>query len=177
MTLANQLTVLRLLLAPVVVICIVYAQFGWALASLLAAGITDAFDGAIARRRRENSDLGALLDPLADKILIVSAVVALAAPVEGLTVRIPAWVAILVLARDATILIVATAYNLAVERRRFPPSRLGKAATAVHVVGILWILAMNALRLEHFATTLLLGAMVALTVLTSLQYLWRARSL
>lgn len=177
MTLANQLTVLRLLLAPVVVTCIVYAEFWWAIASLLGAGLTDAVDGAIARRRQEAGELGALLDPLADKILIASAVVALAVPVEGLTVRIPAWVAILVLARDATILIVATAYNLAVRRRQFPPSRLGKATTAVHVVGILWILAMNALALDHFLTEALLAAMVALTALTSLQYLWRARSL
>ena len=177
MTLANQLTVLRLLLAPAVVSCIVYGRFGLAIAALLLAGLTDAMDGVIARRRREHSELGALLDPLADKVLIASAVVTLAAPIEGLEVRIPAWVAILVLARDATILIVAAAYNLAVERRRFTPSRLGKWATVTNVVGILWILLANLIPLPEFLTTLLLGAMVALTVVTSLQYLGRARHL
>ena len=107
MTLANQLTVLRLLLAPVVVVCILYGRFGWALGALVLAGLTDMMDGALARRLGENSDLGALLDPLADKVLIVSAVVTLAAPIEAVSVRIPAWVAILVLSRDATIVFVA----------------------------------------------------------------------
>ncbi len=177
MTLANQLTVLRLLLAPAVVISIIYGRFAWAIAALLLAGLTDAMDGVIARRRKEHSQLGAVLDPLADKVLIVSAVVALAAPIEGVSVRIPAWIATLVLARDATILIVASAYSLAVGRRDFPPSRLGKWATVTNVVGILWILLANQFRLDHFITPVLLGTMVALTLVTSLQYLWRARLL
>ena len=177
MTLANQLTVLRLLLAPVVVICILYGRFGLALSALLLAGLTDMMDGALARRFGENSDLGALLDPLADKVLIVSAVVTLAAPIEAVSVRIPAWVAILVLSRDATILFVAGAYNLAVERRNFTPSRLGKAATVINVVGILWFLVANLLEVDSVVTPLLLAAMVALTAVTSLQYLWRVRFL
>ncbi len=177
MTLANQLTLLRLLLAPVVVMSILYGRFGWALVALLVAGVTDLLDGALARRRQERSRLGALLDPIADKVLIVSAVVALASPIEALTVRIPAWVATIVLARDATILIVAGAYNVAVERREFLPSRLGKWTTVINVVGILWILVANLLVIEHPVTTLLLGAMVALTVITSAQYLGRIREL
>ena len=177
MTIANQLTVLRLLLAPVVVICILYGRFELALGALVLAGITDMMDGALARRFGENSDLGALLDPLADKVLIVSAVVTLAAPIEAVSVRIPAWVAILVLSRDATILFVAGAYNLAVQRRNFAPSRLGKAATVINVVGILWFLVANLLGLDSIVTPLLLAAMVTLTVITSLQYLWRVRLL
>lgn len=177
MTLANQLTVLRLLLAPAVVICILYGRFGLALAAFLLAGITDVMDGVLARRLGENSDLGALLDPLADKVLIVSAVVTLAAPIEAVSVRIPAWVAILMLSRDATILFVAGAYNLAVARRRFAPSRLGKAATVISVVGILWFLLANLFHLDSIVTPLLLAAMVTLTAITSLQYLWRVRLL
>lgn len=177
MTLANQLTVLRLLLAPVVVICILYGRFGLALGALLLAGVTDMMDGALARRLGENSDLGALLDPLADKVLIVSAVVTLAAPIEAVTVRIPAWVAIMVLSRDATILVVAGAYSLAVERRSFAPSRLGKAATVINVVGILWFLLANLFEVDSVVTQLLLAAMVILTGITSLQYLWRVRVL
>ena len=177
MTIANQLTVLRLLLAPVVVICILYGRFGLALGALVLAGLTDMMDGALARRLGENSDLGALLDPLADKVLIVSAVVTLAAPIEAVSVRIPAWVAILVLSRDATILFVAGAYNLAVERRNFIPSRLGKAATVINVVGIFWFLTANLLAVDSVVTPLLLAAMVTLTVVTSLQYLWRVRLL
>ena len=177
MTLANQLTVLRLLLAPVVVICILYGRFGLALSALLVAGLTDMIDGPLARRLGENSDLGALLDPLADKVLIVSAVVTLAAPIEAVSVRIPAWVAILVLSRDATILFVAGAYNVAVQRRKFTPSRLGKAATVINVVGILWFLVANLFQLDSVVTPLLLAAMVTLTAITSLQYLWRVRML
>lgn len=177
MTIANQLTVLRLLLAPAVVICILYGRFGLALGALVLAGLTDMMDGALARRLGENSDLGALLDPLADKVLIVSAVVTLAAPIEAVSVRIPAWVAILVLSRDATILFVAGAYNLAVERRNFAPSRLGKAATVINVVGILWFLVANLYQVDSVVTPLLLASMVTLTVITSLQYLWRVRLL
>lgn len=177
MTLANQLTVARLLLAPVVVTCVIYARFGWALAALALAGLTDAVDGAVARWRQEDSELGALLDPLADKVLVVSAVAILAAPLAGLTVRIPAWVAVAILARDAVILLVTGAYNLAVERREFRPTRLGKWATAVNVTGIFWILLANHLRLESAVTTIILGMMAALTVLTSIQYLVRVREL
>ena len=173
MTLANQLTVLRLLLAPVVVICILYGRFGLALSALLVAGLTDMIDGPLARRLGENSDLGAFLD----KVLIVSAVVTLAAPIEAVSVRIPAWVAILVLSRDATILFVAGAYNVAVQRRKFTPSRLGKAATVINVVGILWFLVANLFQLDSVVTPLLLAAMVTLTAITSLQYLWRVRLL
>lgn len=177
MTLANQLTVLRLLLAPVVVVCILYGRFELALGALLLAGLTDMMDGALARRLGENSDLGALLDPLADKVLIVSAVVTLAAPIEAVSVRIPAWVAILVLSRDATILFVAGAYSLAVGQRSFTPSRLGKAATVINVVGILWFLVANLFQVTSVVTPLLLTAMVTLTAVTSVQYLWRVRRL
>ncbi len=177
MTIANQLTLLRLLLAPVVVVCIVYGRFGWAILALAVAGVTDMVDGGIARRRKENSQLGALLDPVADKVLIVSAVVTLALPIPELGVRLPAWLAILVLARDATILIVAAAYNLAVGPREFKPSRLGKATTAIHVLGILWILVANLFEIRHPSTLGLFGLMAAGTAVTSVQYLWRIRNL
>ncbi len=175
MTIADQLTLLRLLLAPVVVMCIVYGRFGWAILALAVAGLTDMLDGGIARWRRENSQLGALLDPVADKALVVSAVVTLALPIEGLTVRLPAWLAIMALARDATILIVAGTWNLAVGPREFKPSRLGKATTAICVLGILWVLVANHFAIQHPATFglfLLMGAGVGIT---SVQYLYRIR--
>ncbi len=177
MTIANQLTLLRLLLAPVVVMCIVYGRFGWAIAAFVLAGVTDALDGGLARRRNERSRLGAVLDPVADKALIASAVVTLSLELPGLDIRLPAWLAIMVLARDATILIVAASYNLAIGPRDFTPSRLGKGTTVAYVAGVLWILVANYAGIVHPLTTALIALMAAGTVITSVQYLWRIRDL
>ncbi len=177
MTIANQLTLLRLLLAPVVVMCIVYGRFGWAILALGVAGLTDMLDGGLARRLREKSQLGALLDPVADKVLISSAVVTLALPIPGLDIRLPAWLAITIFARDITILVVAGAYNLAVGPREFNPSRLGKITTVTFVLGILWILAANFFSIRHPITSVLIALMAAGAAVTSLQYLWRIRNL
>ncbi len=73
LTLANQLTLLRMLLIPVWVILIVYHRFGWGLGVFLLAGVTDGLDGLIARRSGQRTPLGTFLDPMADKLLLSSA--------------------------------------------------------------------------------------------------------
>src|SRR5712692_9031877 len=97
---ANQLTIFRLLVIPVVLIAILYGRHGYALALFLIASATDAFDGLVARRLKQRTALGAYLDPIADKLLLSSTFFILA-----LIHSVPWWVTILVLSRDVIILI------------------------------------------------------------------------
>ena len=175
MTLANQLTVLRMCLVPVLVILLVYGYFGWGLAVFLIAGVTDALDGVFARARRERTQLGTMLDPLADKLLVVTSLVVLSIPNLSLTVRIPVWVTILAISRDAGILITVVVVNLAIGRRVFSPTTLGKATTAVQLLTILWVLWGNYRGAALPLTEGLLALMVAFTVASGLHYIHHAR--
>ena len=134
LTAANQLTLLRLLLVPVFALCMLYGMPGWALVTFLVAGITDALDGLIARRSGQQTTLGAWLDPMADKLLVVTMFVMLTVPGLGLVVRLPLWLTVLVISRDIGIILTVAIVNLAVTRKTFRPTILGKAATVVYVV-------------------------------------------
>lgn len=133
LTAANQLTLVRLMLVPCLVILVVYGFNGWALIAFVVAGITDALDGLIARRAGQRTRLGALLDPMADKLLLVSTFVVLTAPLD-MANRLPIWLTVLVISRDVLIVLTVAIINLAIERRVFYPSRLGKVATLVYIV-------------------------------------------
>lgn len=172
MTLANQLTILRICLVPALVILVVYGYFGWALVVFAIAGITDALDGLFARIRHERTHLGTILDPLADKLLVTSLLIVLSVPSPVLVVRIPAWIAILSISRDAGILLAVLVYNLAVARRSFPPSFLGKTTTIAHLATLLWVLGCNYRGADHPFTAYLLGATVALVLLSGVHYLY-----
>jgi cardiolipin synthase len=132
LTAANQLTLLRLLLVPVFALCILYGLHGWALVTFGLAGITDVFDGMLARRSGPTV-LGAWLDPAADKLLVLTMFVMLAIPGLGDPNRLPLWLTVLVLSRDIGIVMTVAIFNLAVARRTFPPTLLGKVATVVFV--------------------------------------------
>ncbi len=172
MTLANQLTILRMCLVPVLVILLVYGYYGWAFIVFIIAGITDALDGPFARSRHERTDLGTMLDPLADKLLVTSSLIVLSLPSATLTVRIPAWIAILSISRDAGILLAVLVFNLVIARRTFPPSLLGKATTTIHLAMIVWVIGCNYLRTDHPWTNYLLGATVVLVVASASHYLY-----
>ena len=103
---ANQLTLTRVMLVPPFVILTVYGYFGWALIVFAVAGLTDLLDGLIARKFSRRTDLGAWLDPMADKLLIVATVIVLTLPGLGLVNTLPIWLTILVISRD--VLIVGT---------------------------------------------------------------------
>ncbi len=133
LTPANQLTLLRLLLVPVFVLCMLYNLPGWALVTFAVAGVTDLFDGLVARLSGESTELGAWLDPMADKLLLVSMFVMLTIP-SDLTNRLPLWLTVVVISRDVGIVMTVAVVNLAVGPRTFRPSPLGKAATAIFVL-------------------------------------------
>lgn len=124
MGLANWLTVLRILLIPVFITLLVDKQRGPALAVFLAAALTDLLDGYVARHRGSQSRLGAFLDPMADKLLLMSSFVTL----TWLKV-LPFWIAAVVISRDLILVIGALAIHMAGGRITPRPTRAGKLAT------------------------------------------------
>ena len=130
LTAANQLTILRMLLIPAFVILLMYGYRGWALVTFFAAGITDLLDGLIARWTGQKTTLGAWLDPMADKLLLVTMFVMLTLPDIGSANRLPLWFTVLVISRDVAIVLTVAVVNLAVGPRTFRPSIFGKIATA-----------------------------------------------
>ena len=153
LTAANQLTLLRMLLVPPFVILLLYGHQGWALVTFFAAGVTDLFDGLIARRTGQKTTLGAWLDPMADKLLLVSMFVMLTLPDIGSVNRLPLWFTILVLSRDITIVLTVAVVNLAVGRRTFRPSIFGKIATATYMMTGVITLYFNVLGVRSNAVT------------------------
>ena len=143
LTLANQITILRIMLIPAFVLLIVYGYLGAALAIFLLAGATDALDGLIARWTRHQTSIGAWLDPMADKLLLVTTFVVLTLPQVELTNHVPIWLTVLVISRDVVIVAVVAIVNLAVGPRTFRPSSLGKAATATFILTNIVIMYFN----------------------------------
>ncbi|HXV60668.1 MAG TPA: CDP-alcohol phosphatidyltransferase family protein [Vicinamibacteria bacterium] len=177
MTLANQLTLLRIALVPGLVILVVYAHFGWALTVFAIAGVTDGLDGLAARVRSERTELGAMLDPLADKLLVTASLIVLSVPNPSLAVRIPAWIAIVSISRDALILLAVLVFHLAIGRRSFTPTFLGKATTVAHLVMILIVLWGNYRGEEHPFTVPAFAVTMSLVALSGIQYLYMGHDL
>jgi cardiolipin synthase len=143
-TVANQLTLLRMGLAPLLVVLVISREHGWALATFMLAGLSDALDGLIARRIGQQTTLGAMLDPIADKVLMGAAYIALTWS-NSVACPIPVWLTVTLLSRDAIIVVSVAVINLTVGRRVFPPSLLGKAATAAQILTAGLVLLANAL--------------------------------
>src|ERR1700692_2421349 len=101
-TLPNQLTFLRLGFLPFFIILVLYRRYSWALAILVLAALTDGIDGLLARTLHQKSALGAYLDPIADKLLLCSAFIAL-----SLGKKIFWWLTVMVISRDILMLVVA----------------------------------------------------------------------
>ncbi len=141
LTLANQLTLLRLVAVPAFALALLEGRVEWALGIYVGAGITDRLDGIAARRLGQQTALGSFLDPAADKLLMLVSYILLAWP-DGprpfpdfvLQQHVPAWLTVLVVARDALIVLVALGLYLAYGQSRFEPSRLGKWTTGCEMV-------------------------------------------
>jgi cardiolipin synthase (CMP-forming) len=124
LTLPNFLTMLRIALVPVFLISITGDRFGAALCIFMFAGITDAFDGALARLQNTQSELGASIDPLADKLLMASSFIVL-----GWIGGVPVWLTILVLSRDVVILLGYLSIYFFTQPIEVKPTAIGKANT------------------------------------------------
>ncbi len=178
LTLANQLTFLRLVAVPFFILSVLQARFDWALAIFVAAGITDLLDGLIARLFRQRTALGAYLDPAADKILLVAAFVLLtqypamfqAIPMVN---RLPIWLTVLMISRDVFIVSVALMLYLAYGATRFEPTIWGKITTVVEIVTIGVFLLFNHLRTRHPVVDLMVWLALLCVLGSGLHYLWR----
>ena len=177
LTFANQLTILRIVLIPAFVLLVVYGRLGAALLVFVTAGATDALDGLIARRAGQRTSLGAWLDPMADKLLLVTTFIVLTLPGIELTNHLPLWLTILVISRDIVIVGVVAIVNLAIGPRTFKPSLLGKATTAAFIVTSVVIMFFNYLRETSWLVDAGIWLSLGLTVVSSADYFFRLRKL
>jgi cardiolipin synthase len=171
----NQLTILRMICAPVFVALTLDGRLHLAVGVFILAAITDLFDGLIARYYKQRTVLGAILDPLADKMLLGSAFVALSFA-EAVPVHIPKWLTVVVLSRDAIIVVSALAIAFVSNRKGFAPSRLGKASTAAQMTCVALAFTANLMDFPPRLLGVVFAATGALTVGSGLHYLYRASS-
>ena len=147
MTTANKVTIFRILLIPFFVVEVLYyVKTGYDLHRILGvicfavASICDGVDGYIARHYNQRSELGAILDPLADKLLLVSAVVFLTFDQQPYLESIPLWLTGTIIGRDILLLVGIIVIQVTVGKIKVRPRILGKVATVLQMVVVLWIL-------------------------------------
>ena len=174
LTVANQLTLLRMLLIPALVILVVYGLNGWALVVLVGAGLTDALDGILARWWGQRTTLGALLDPMADKLLLISTFVVLTIPSLDLPNRLPIWLTVLVISRDVIIVVTVAIVNLSLGRRTFKPTLLGKLATLVYLLTAAVTMYFNWLGRPSALVDVAIYATLGVTLVSGLHYIAHA---
>jgi cardiolipin synthase (CMP-forming) len=165
----NLLTLMRICLAPFLVAAILEGHYLLSFILFVAAGITDALDGALARILRQDSMLGHYLDPVADKLLLSTLFLVLL--YKSL---MPVTVTVLVFGRDVAILLVAAILYAAVGRREFHPSVWGKANTLAQIAAVAAVL-LYKIKPVHWVAisrTVALDATIALTVISGFHYAW-----
>jgi cardiolipin synthase (CMP-forming) len=169
MNLPNYISLARLLSVPIGIWFILNGDLTSAFWLFLVAGVSDAVDGFIAKHFDSRSELGALLDPIADKALIVSMVVTL-----GLAGYLPNWLVILVVFRDVLIIGGFVLTQFAAEPLTVRPLMISKVNTALQIVLVAWTLARFGLKVaDHSVTVILIDAVAVTTVLSGAVYLVR----
>lgn len=174
LNLPNLLSILRMGLIPLFVIAVLDGRPGRALLVFAVAGITDALDGAIARIWKQQTALGAYLDPAADKLLLVTAYVVLAIPNLHDGMVIPVWVTALVITRDVVIVVVALILYLAGGVTRFPPTWISKVNTAAQVSAVIVVLMSGVVAHLEMAATVAVWAVAILTLASGIDYIRHA---
>lgn len=167
MNIPNTITVLRIMVVPVLVYLLLHGEYRTAIWVLLGASLSDGLDGFIARRFNLCTDLGAVLDPLADKILIIASVLALA---WGRL--LPWWLAVVIAARDLIIIGGATAYYRRAGQIKMNPSIPSKLNTFVQVCMVFLILGTAAGMVNASGwLPVLFGCTLLTTVFSGLHYI------
>ncbi len=168
-TIPNMLTVSRIMLTPGFVMAFVGQRFDLAWILFAIAGFTDALDGTLARLLKQRSSFGAMLDPLADKILLVTSFICLA-----LQDWIPGWLSILVVSRDIFIVggLALLHYSGVDVKRGIRPVWISKCATTAQIALVLLIMVEHSMQSFHPGIRLgLVYAVAALTALSGIYYL------
>jgi len=172
-TVPNLISLVRMALIPLFIIAVLDGQPLRAFLIFLAAGVTDALDGFIARAFHQQSTLGAYLDPIADKLLLMSAYVMLAIPGLAKGTPIPLWVTVLVIARDILIVAVALVLYLALGITRFRPSWLSKVNTGAQLAGAILALGSGVMPSLRPVVPYAALTVATLTVASGLDYIRR----
>ena len=172
LTLANRLTVLRILMTPAITILLLYRYTAAAMAVFVLAGITDGLDGFVARRTGQRTDLGMVLDPLADKLLLMSAVVTLTILRE-----LPRWFTIIIVSRDLMLIGGSLILYIFVGKMAMPPSWLGKCTTGFQIATVVLTMLNNFVPALDPAVMPVVFLTTAVTIGSGLDYVFRGTRL
>jgi cardiolipin synthase len=185
LTIANILTICRMVLIPLLITLILSNHHGWAFGVFVLAGVTDALDGLLARWLKQSSRLGAFLDPAADKLLMTACFIILSIPDSPKSLpdyqaanHIPIYLTIVTISRDVFIVMIALLIHLTSGLGSFPPTVLGKLTTATQLITVGTVLLLNALNIPM---PVLIQALVwltlAMTLSSGLHYIYHAARL
>lgn len=172
-TLPNFITLLRLAALPFFLYAISQGRIGIAMVLFVAAGISDGIDGYLARRFDMKSALGAYLDPIADKLLLMSSYLFLSIPSYPAREKIPVWLAFMVISRDVLLLTVALLLILTGSKRRFPPTWLGKVTTVTLIITVLFVLCDNLWDWPRPIVLIAYGAAATVAILSGFDYIYQ----
>lgn len=175
-TLPNLLTFARLVAIPFLINAVLEGQHGQAFAIFFAMAVSDFVDGYLARHFGMASPLGALLDPAADKLLLVSTFIVFALKSTPSNIHIPLWLVLLTVARDVLIVVVALVMALGLGIKSFPPTFLGKANTFAEISTVVAILMNNIGRMPAWVADACFVATFLLTIGSGVHYIFRASS-
>jgi cardiolipin synthase len=166
--LPNAVSLLRIALVAPILLLILDGRFGWALGLFFVAGFSDGIDGYLAKRFDWHTRLGALLDPVADKLLVAGTFITLA-----YTQHIPVWLAAVVILRDVVIVGGAAAYNFIVKPVQGEPTKISKLNTALQLLFLLFVLSRAGFNWPDKISITVLGASILITVVISgVDYVW-----
>jgi cardiolipin synthase len=166
-TAPNQLTLLRMVFVPFIVIELVEGRYFWALVLFVVAGFSDGLDGLLARKLHQQTLLGQYLDPIADKLLLSTMFLVL-----SILHKIPWEFAVLVFSRDTSILAASAVLFAIAGLRNFRPSIFGKANTFSQIAAVFFVMlfAIRPARWIWITRTVFLRATFAFTIISALHY-------
>ena len=169
----NALTLLRIVLTPVIVYAIIEDELALALATMVLAGVTDMLDGAIARYFNQRTIAGAYLDPLADKLMLISSIVAL-----FITGKVPLFLFLAVVFRDVIIVIGAVMYEVVTHKLEMRPTLTSKATTFFQIALVIVVLLDPLISLPGWIRPTVIWLTFALTCFSGVQYmlLWTIKA-
>ena len=180
-TIPNFLTFLRMALIPPFAVALYYNNHLIALIIFFFAGISDSLDGVIARKFNQQSSLGTILDPIADKLLMTVSYVGLTMPMVAPNIKhlpIPFWVTASVIGRDILIVVAALAIFMVTDFRGFQPSYLGKLSTTIQIsaIGLILIAAVFP-QTQSFYLPTLYAIVVGITAISGIHYIFHVSKL
>ncbi len=171
MNIPNALTILRILFVPLIIIFLIQGSFFKALILFTLSGITDGLDGFLARFLNQQTTLGAYLDPIADKALLMSCFITL-----SIKHAIPGWLTVIVISRDCIILIGISVLALMSAQYEIRPSVISKITTLLQILTVFFVLLAKSVSIpsdQEWLLYLFFVITAVLTVISGLHYLLR----